>query len=46
MQEGPRGGLFEADGGKWRHTAIERVAFYLNDKLADLIEAKKIILIA
>lgn len=46
MQEGPRGGLFEADGGKWRHTAIERIAFYLNDKLADLIEAKKIILIA
>lgn len=46
MKEGPKGALFEADGGAWRNTAISRVALFLETELKEAIEKKKIILIA
>lgn len=46
MKNGPVAGLFEADGGAWRNTAIANVASYLVEELSELIEAGRIVVIA
>ncbi|UFT98124.1 hypothetical protein KO561_13020 [Radiobacillus kanasensis] len=46
MQDGPRGAIFEADGGVWRNAAISNVREYLKDELAEEIESKRITIIA
>ena len=46
MTSGPRGKLIEADGGKWRSTAIKSISEFFEKELAELISSKKIILIA
>ena len=33
MKDGPKGALFEADGGVWRNDAIANIANYLHDRL-------------
>lgn len=33
MKDGPKGALFEADGGVWRNDAITNIANYLHDRL-------------
>lgn len=35
MQEGPKAALFEADGGTWKHTAMENIKIFLESELAD-----------
>lgn len=42
----PTCALFEADGGKWRLSAIENVAKYLRIKIAELKDLDKIAIIA
>ncbi len=46
MKDGPKGAIFEADGGAWRNQAIFNVCEYLAEELAAEIEAKKITIIA
>lgn len=46
MQKGPTGAIFEADGGAWRNQAIKNIRNYLQDELADQIEAGTITIIA
>lgn len=46
MKDGPRGAIFEADGGAWRNEAIGNVRDYLAEKLAEEIESKRITIIA
>lgn len=36
LQKGPRAALFEADGGGWKNTAIEKVAAWLRARVPDL----------
>lgn len=38
--------LFEADGKSWRNVAMKNIQTYLEEKLADLIAAKKLIVLA
>lgn len=38
MQEGPKGGLFEADGGMWRNEAILAIRDYLIKELEDVAD--------
>lgn len=35
MKDGPKGALFEADGGVWRNDAITNIAIYLHDRLIE-----------
>lgn len=46
MKDGPRGAIFEADGGAWRNKAIVNVREYLQTELAEEIEGKRITIIA
>ncbi|QPC47127.1 hypothetical protein [Mangrovibacillus cuniculi] len=46
MQNGPRCGLFEADGGAWKLEAMENVKKYLSEALADIIEQGQVPVIA
>lgn len=46
MKDGPRGALFEADGGAWRNKAILTVRDYLNNELSDEVANGRITIIA
>jgi len=46
MKDGPRGAIFEADGGAWRNQAIVNIREYLNEQLSKEIEAKRITILA
>lgn len=46
MKDGPKGAIFEADGGTWRNKAILNVREYLKKELAEEIKNKKITIIA
>ncbi|GAF41148.1 hypothetical protein FC83_GL000934 [Agrilactobacillus composti DSM 18527 = JCM 14202] len=46
MKDGPRGALFEADGGAWRLKAIQNIKAYLEKELAEMIKADKLAIIA
>ncbi|MDQ0412696.1 hypothetical protein [Mesobacillus stamsii] len=46
MQNGPRCALFEADGGAWKLQAMKNIRTYLQEALAEEIEAGKIVIIA
>lgn len=46
MQNGPRCALFEADGGAWKLQAMKNIRNYLQEALAEEIEAGKIVIIA
>jgi hypothetical protein len=46
MKDGPRGAIFEADGGAWRNQAIFNVCEFLSEELATEIEKGKITIIA
>lgn len=46
MQNGPRCALFEADGGAWKLQAMKNIRIYLQEALAEEIEAGKIVIIA
>lgn len=46
MKDGPKGAIFEADGGAWRNQAIFNVCEYLAEELAAEIDAKRITIIA
>lgn len=46
MKDGPRGAIFEADGGAWRNQAIVNIREYLHEELKDEIESGRITLIA
>ena len=39
MKDGPRGAIFEADGGAWRNQAIVNIREYLYEQLEEEIEA-------
>ncbi len=44
--EGPYCALYEADGGAWKNTAIASMSAFLNDGLKELVEAKRITILA
>jgi len=46
MKDGPRGAIFEADGGAWRNQAIVNIREYLTEQLSEEIEAKRITILA
>lgn len=46
MQDDKRCALFEADGGAWRMAALRNVQRYLSNQLGDLINAKKVVILA
>lgn len=46
MKDGPKGAIFEADGGAWRNEAIANVRDYLAEELKDEIESGRITIIA
>lgn len=46
MKDGPRGAIFEADGGAWRNQAIVNIREYLKDQLAEEIDSGRITIIA
>jgi hypothetical protein len=46
MQNGPKCALFEADGGAWKHEAMENISDYLASELQELTEAGKVSIIA
>ncbi|MGM0124707.1 hypothetical protein IGI37_002101 [Enterococcus sp. AZ194] len=46
MKDGPRGAIFEADGGAWRNQAIVNIREYLKEQLSEEIEAGRITIIA
>lgn len=46
FREGMKAGLFEADGGAWKNKAIQNVANYLNEQLADEVKNEKVTIIA
>jgi hypothetical protein len=46
LQDGPRGAIFEADGGAWRNQAIVNIREYLTVNLADEIEKRKVTILA
>lgn len=46
MKDGPRGAIFEADGGAWRNEAITNVRDYLEEELKYEIENGRITIIA
>lgn len=46
MKDGPRGAIFEADGGAWRNQAILNIKKYLGDQLSDEIKNGKITILA
>lgn len=46
MKEGPRGAIYEADGGVWRNVAILNIRDFLEKELKEEIENGKITIIA
>lgn len=46
MKDGPKGAIFEADGGAWRNQAIANVREYLRAELTAEIESGRITIIA
>lgn len=46
MKDGPRGAIFEADGGAWRNTAIHNICEFLAEELATEIDSGRITIIA
>ncbi|BAK21859.1 hypothetical protein [Melissococcus plutonius] len=46
MTNGPRGAIFEADGGAWRNEAIVNIREYLKEELAKEIESRRITILA
>lgn len=46
MKDGPKGTIFEADGGAWRNQAIINVRDYLEEQLEEEIKAGRITIIA
>lgn len=46
MKDGPRGAIFEADGGAWRNQAIVNIREYLVEQLSEEIESKRITILA
>ena len=46
LREGGQVALFEADGGAWELNAMHNIKEYFTEHLADLIEAKKIVIVA
>lgn len=46
MKDGPRGAIFEADGGAWRNQAIVNIREYLYEQLEEEISAKRITILA
>ncbi len=46
MTNGPRGAIFEADGGAWRNQAIVNIREYLKDELEKEIESGRITILA
>lgn len=46
MKDGPRGAIFEADGGAWRNQAIVNVREYLTEQLGEEIDNGRIVIIA
>lgn len=45
MKDGPRGVIFEADGGAWRNQAIVNIRDYLYEQFEE-IEAGRITILA
>ena len=46
MKDGPRGAIFEADGGAWRNKAIINIREYLTEQLGEEIDNGRIVIIA
>lgn len=46
MKDGPRGAIFEADGGAWRNQAILNIKTFLEEQLANEIASGKITILA
>lgn len=46
MKDGPRGAIFEADGGAWRNQAIVNIREYLYEQLEEEIAANRITILA
>lgn len=46
MKDGPRGAIFEADGGIWRNEAIDNVSKYLAKELKEEVASGRITIIA
>ena len=46
MKDGPRGAIFEADGGAWRNQAITNIREYLFTELEEEVGYGRIIIIA
>lgn len=46
LKEGGQVGLFEADGGAWELNAMHSIKEYFNEHLADLVETKKVMIVA
>lgn len=46
MKDGPRGAIFEADGGAWRNQAIVNIREYLIEQLSEEIESNRITILA
>lgn len=46
MKNGPRGAIFEADGGAWRNQAIVNIREYLIQELTEELEANRITILA
>lgn len=46
MKDGPKGAIFEADGGAWRNQAILNIKKYLGNQLSDEIKKGKITILA
>lgn len=46
MKDGPKGAIFEADGGAWRNEAINNISEFLAEQLTEEIESGKITIIA
>lgn len=46
MKDGPKGAIFEADGGAWRNQAIVNIREYLKEQLSEEIDSGRITIIA
>ncbi|GEN83603.1 hypothetical protein SLU01_19150 [Sporosarcina luteola] len=46
LKEGGQVGLFEADGGAWELNAMHSIKEYFAEHLADLVETKKVMIVA
>ena len=46
MKDGPRGAIFEADGGAWRNQAIVNIREYLYEQLEEEIKSKRVTILA